>query len=137
MFIWCLRRALYISTSFICWTGFSITLFGQLGQPERLVFNVVGPNEPFAITMAIEIGDTRRAATVRLVTSTGLHRATGLEARNAIRRHSFVVQLAVEQMSPVGVMSRKIQEVDTGEDNQESAQKGDGVDSIGGVKAFE
>jgi len=66
-------------------------------------------------------GEAGRTAAMRFVAAAGLHRASGLKARNCIGGHGFVINL-VKQLPPIGVMSREVQKVDTGEDDQESTE---------------
>ena len=40
-------------------------------------------------------------------------------------------------MSAVGVFAREVEEVDAGEDREEAAKEGDGVNGVGGVEAAE
>lgn len=71
-----------------------------------------------------------------LVAPAGLHRPSGLVACNRIGRDSFIVHL-IQQSSPVRIMSREVQKVDAGEDNEESAEQRNGVHGIGGIETFE
>lgn len=87
-----------------------------------------------AVHKRIQAG--RTATVVWLVAAARLHRSTGLVAGNSIRGDSFVVDL-VEHPAAVGIVSRQVQQVDSGENDQESTQQRDCVDGIGGVESLE
>jgi len=44
---------------------------------------------------------------------------------------------ADHQVAAFGVFAREVEEVDAGEDDEEAAEQGDGVDCVGGVEALE
>jgi hypothetical protein len=45
--------------------------------------------------------------------------------------------LGAEAVGTIGVVARKVEEVDTGEDDEETAEQGDCVYGGGGVEALE
>lgn len=66
----------------------SIAIFPQLMQPDaRVVLDIVRVNEPFAIAVAVEVSARGAPA--------GLHRTPGLEAGDAICRHSIIIKLGI------------------------------------------
>lgn len=81
-------------------------------------------------------GEARRTTAMRFVAAAGLHGASGLVTRNCIGRHRFIIDL-VKQLPSIGIVSREVQKVDTGEDDQESTEQRDSVYGICGVKALE
>lgn len=91
-----------------------------------VVLGIVRVDESLAITVAVKVCAGR--------TPTGLHGQPGLEARNAICRHPFVVKLGIDHVPSIGVVSGQVEEVHAGEDDKESAQQRDGVDRIRGVE---
>lgn len=72
-----------------------------------------------------------------LVASAGLHGPPGLKAGDAVRGDTIIIQLGVEHLPSVWVMSGEIQQVNTREDDQEAAEQRNGVDRIGGVEPLE
>lgn len=50
---------------------------------------------------------------------------------------TLITTLIKTETCAVGIFSRKIEEVDAGEDGEETAEQGDGVDGVGGVEATE
>lgn len=67
----------------------------------------------------------------------GLHRAPGLVAGDAVRRHSVVLHLGVDQLVSVRIVPREVQQVDAREDDQEATEQRDRVHGFGGVEALE
>ena len=72
-------------------------------------------DQAFAVSVAVEEADARGA-------SAGLHGSSGLEAGDSVCWDSVLVQLGVDHVVSVGIVSRQVEEVDAGEDDQESAE---------------
>lgn len=119
-------------------TRFPVAFLRQLTQAKGAILKIVGMDETFAVALAIQKSYARGAPPVRVLTPPRLHRPPGVEAGNSVRGNTvFFVNLAVEELATVRVVSRKVEEIHAGEDNQESAKKRDGIDGVGGVEAFE
>lgn len=87
-------------------------------------------DQPFAVSVAVQESDARGA-------SARLHGSSSLEAGDSVCWDSVLVQLGVDHVVSIGIVSRQIEQVDSGEDNQESAQQGNGVNGIGSVESLE
>lgn len=71
-----------------------------------------------------------------------LHAQPRLETCKAIRWDAidfviFTSAISDAQVLAIGVFTGKIEKVDAGEDREEAAEEGDGVDRVGGVEAAE
>lgn len=110
------------------WTRFSIIYFRQVVHTNA-VLHIVCVNEAFSIAGSVE--ECARGA------AAGLHGASGLEACQPIGGDSIFIQLGIHQGVSIGVMSREVQEVNTGEDNEESAEQRYCVDGVGCVEPLE
>lgn len=69
--------------------------------------------------------------------SAGLHGPSGLKACDAIGRNSLFIKLRVDQGMSVRIVSRQVEEVYAGKDDQETTEQGNGVDGIGSVESLE
>lgn len=79
-----------------------------------VVLDVIGVDETLPIAVAIHKGNARRA-------SARLHRPPCLEAGDRVGGHAFIVELGIDHMTAVRVMSRKVEKVHSREDDEESA----------------
>lgn len=95
-------------------------------------------NEALAITVAIEVRDAGGTPTMGIRdTPTGLHGPSGLETRDAIGRHALLIRFRIHHTPTIGVMSRQVEQINTGEDYEESAQQRNRADRIGGIETLE
>lgn len=93
------------------------------------MLHIVCVDKPLTIAVCIE--ERARGASARL------HGAPGLEARQTICGHSIFVELRVHQGVSIGVVSREVEEVNAGEDDEESTEQGDRIDGICSVESLE
>lgn len=112
----------------------------QLAQLE-LVLDVVVVHQARALAHAAAAGAAPHVAAavgleVELLAAAGLHAATRGEAGHGVRGDAVGVRVA-RVVDAVGVFAREVEEVDAGEDDEEAAEQGDGVDGGGGVEALE
>ena len=73
---------------------------------------------------------------VQFLAAPGLHAAARGEAGHGVRGDA-VGRCVARVVDAVGVFAREVEEVDAGEDDEEAAEQGDGVDGGGGVEALE
>lgn len=78
----------------------------------------------------------RRAPETRIGTASQLHASSCRETRDAVCWHT-VAEVITQSAITIGVVARKIEEVDTGEDDEEAAKEGDGVYGGSGVETAE
>lgn len=83
-----------------------------------------------------------RAAVLGFGAAPSLHGATGEGSRHGIGRDAVEIKAAaipvqLHVIVSFGVFAREVEEVDTGEDCEETAQKRNGVDSVAGIEASE
>lgn len=108
-------------------------LLGQVGQTEaESLFFIVCTDQTLAITM-----DAADAVARRVSAAASLHTATGLEAGNHVGRGGVVARARAGELLAVGVASREVEKVDTGENDEEAAEQRNGVDGIGSVESTE
>lgn len=70
-------------------------------------------------------------------TSPRLHGTPGGKARDCVGGDTIVlIVLSSQHLSPVGVVSRQVKEVNTREDDKKTAKQRDCAHSISGVEAF-
>ena len=77
-----------------------------------------------------------RAAVVGLFTSSQLHAPSRWKARYAIRRHT-ITEVVTKSTTAVGIVARKVEQVNAGEDYEEAAEEGDCVDGRRSVETAE
>lgn len=83
-----------------------------------------------------------RAAVLGFGAAASLHGATGKGSRHGIGRDAVQIKTAAVSVQlhvivAFGVLTREVEEVNAGEDCEETAQKRNGVDSVAGVEASE
>lgn len=69
-------------------------------------------------------------------TSPRLHGTPGGKARNCVSGDTIVIVLSSQHRSPVGVVSRQVEEVNTREDDKKTAKQRNCAHSVCGVEAF-
>lgn len=74
---------------------------------------------------------------MRLAAVTKLHGPASLEARNPVCRYSILIIFRIDQVVPIRVVLREIEEVNTSENDEKSTKKGDRVDGIRGIESLE
>lgn len=112
----------------------------QLAQLE-LVLDIVVVHEARALAHAAAAGAAPHVAAavgleVEFLAAAGLHAAARGEAGHGVRGDAIGVCVA-RVVDTVGVFPREVEEVDAGEDDEEAAEQGDGVNGGGGVEALE
>jgi hypothetical protein len=108
----------------------SVALCQIIQADSMVVLDVIGVDEALPVAVAVHKGNTRGA-------SARLHGPPGLEARDRIGGHTFVIELGIHQVPAVGVMPGKVEQIYSREDDEESAEQGDCVDCIGGIETLE
>lgn len=124
--------------SFVRRTWFTFTLLVQFSQAKGSALNVVGVDETLAVGLSVHKRDVRGTSPVRVLAPSRLHRPPSVEAGNAVCGNAiFFVDFAVKELATVRVVSGKVEEVYSREDNQESAKERNSVHRVRGIKAFE
>lgn len=132
-----LSRAISLFIARVGRSWLPVALFGQILKTNgAVVFHIVRVNESLAVAVPVQV-DAGGTPTVRLTAATKLHRPASLETRNTICRHSIFVIFGVDQVVSVRIVSREVKEVNAGEDDEESTQKGNGIDSVRGIESLE
>lgn len=65
------------------------------------------------------------------------HTHAGLETRDHVGARDVAIAAAGKHLVAVGVVTAEVEQVDAGEGDEEPADEGEGVDSLGGVEALE
>lgn len=111
-----------------------IALLGQIREAETgILFFVVSMDQALAIA-SVAIAIAAHAHAVAFVAPSCLHAASRLDARDEVGRNA-VFGCSAEHLAAVGVGAREVEQVYTGEDDEEAAEEGDGVDGVGGVES--
>lgn len=92
-------------------------------------------NQAFSVAPATE-AHTAVADPMTFAAATGLHARSCLKASNTVGGYP-VFAFASKKFLPVGISPGQIEEVNSGEDHQEPAQQGYGIDRVRGVEASE
>lgn len=66
-----------------------------------------------------------------------LHAAARLDSRDAVGWDGVFVGMPIDEVVAVRVAAGEIEEIDAGEDDEEAAEEGEGIDGVGGVEAAE
>jgi hypothetical protein len=86
--------------------------------------------------------DTIRATALSIGAAASLHRTTGEGTRHgiggdAVQIKAAAISVQLHVIVAFGVLTREVEEVDAGEDYEETTQERDCVDGIAGVEALE
>ncbi len=106
------------------------------------MFNIVAVHQSVVLALlwpnAIQGKGQAAASPMCILASAPLHASPCLEARESVCGYAILFgSFAIQQSVAVRITARKVEEVDAGEDDEEAAEEGESVDSVGSIKAAE